>query len=222
MAIQQRRGKESDLDITKLLPGEIVVPTSGQPAACRTAGDVVRLLTDKDEADLQALLTSLTSLESGLQSLIVDKVGINDAEATTTQAYSGSKTQTLLNAKAAQTAVDILNQSLVNLNTGVISVSTNTTTTTQNVLIDATTKMIYVEVYNTSENKKSFNSVSIPIGLAKYRAKTSGGQEFYINYNGAIVQFSIVLGSSGAYSINYACQNSAVLAGLGIAVWQLK
>lgn len=106
------------------------------------------------------------------------------------------------------------------MNTGVISVSTNTTTTTQNVLIDATTKMIYVELYNTSA--QSFNPVSIPIGLAKYRARTSGGQAFYINYNGAIVQFSIVLGSSGAYSINYACQNSAVLAGLGIAVWQLK
>lgn len=220
MAIQMRRGALADLDPTKLLPGEFAISTTGEPMVCRKAGDVVKMLTDKDQADLEALLLQLTELKSSIDTLIVQKVGINDAEATLTEAYSGSKTQTLLNAKAAQTAVDILNQSLVNLNTGVISVSTNTTTTTQNVLIDATTKMIYVELYNTSA--QSFNPVSIPIGLAKYRARTSGGQAFYINYNGAIVQFSIVLGSSGAYSINYACQNSAVLAGLGIAVWQLK
>lgn len=211
MAIQQRRGKESDLDITKLLPGEIVVPTSGQPAACRTAGDVVRLLTDKDVADLQALLTSLTSLESGLQSLIVDKVGINDAEATTTQAYSGSKTQGI---------ADTLDGKIGSELGTVISVTTNTTTTSEYVVIDDSTKVIYAEIYNPSA--QSFESITLPIGLAKYRAKTSGSQIFFITHGSSVVQFSIFIAASGKYNVGLACQNSAVTAGYGIAVWQIK
>lgn len=98
MAIQQRRGQEADLDITKILPGEIVVPTTGEPAACRKAGDVVRLLTDKDVTDLQVLLSQLNALKVGIDELLVDKVGINDSTATTTQAYSGSKTQIIVDA----------------------------------------------------------------------------------------------------------------------------
>lgn len=105
------------------------------------------------------------------------------------------------------------------LNTA-IKVTINTTTTATTVDVDPTAKILYFEIYNTSG--QSFESISLPIGLAKYRAKTSGSQMFFIAHGNATVQFSIFISTPGTYTISIACQNSAVSAGYGIAAWQVK
>lgn len=96
MAIQLRKGLASDLDKSKLLPGEIAVPTTGRPQLCRKVNDVIGLLTTDDEPTMDALIARMIQLETDLQTLIAQKVGINDTTASTTQAYSSSKTKSLV------------------------------------------------------------------------------------------------------------------------------
>lgn len=96
MAIQLRRGLASDLDKSKLLPGEMAIPTTGRPQCCRKAGDVIGMLTTDDAPTMDSLIERMTQLEADLGTLIAQKVGINDTTVSATQSYSSSKIETLI------------------------------------------------------------------------------------------------------------------------------
>lgn len=120
MAIRHRRGLESDFDKSKMLQAELAITTDTKKAFITFApNDTKQLLTSEDSNNIIALSETMAEQIESFEQLVIDKVGINDSTATLTQAYSGSKTQGLVNSlnssiitKANQSSLDTTNSNV--------------------------------------------------------------------------------------------------------------
>lgn len=101
MAIQARRGLDAEFDPYKMLPGEFAVSLDGKWIyMCFSPGVVKKMATNEDFAEMLTAAQEATARAEAAaavaEGLVVNKAGINDLTATTTEAYSGVKTESLV------------------------------------------------------------------------------------------------------------------------------
>ena len=181
MAIQNRRGIIVDLDPQKLLPGEFGISLDNKEARiCFEPGVVKTMATKEDfqmqlgtlEANIERAKTAALSAES----LIVNRAGINDMFPTLTEAYSGVKTQELIDnitfdnatetadglmTKEDKTKVnrigDVFNLNNTDLVTTVnelnVAVTTNTSDIGERMLLNTKSKSSLVDAINENTTK---------------------------------------------------------------------
>jgi len=112
--MQQLTGAYEDLDTDQMITGTIAIPNNHPPVFKMDVNKVDSPVMEGDVGKVTDLIAQSKTTIADMQALIVSKVGINDATASTTQAYSGSKTQGLINevntnleSKADQSDVDL-------------------------------------------------------------------------------------------------------------------
>ena len=114
--MQQLTGAYEDLDTDQMITGTIAIPNNHPPVFKMDVNKVDSPVMEGDVGKVTDLIAQLKTTIADMQALIVSKVGINDATASTTQAYSGSKTQGLINevntnllTKVSETELDATN-----------------------------------------------------------------------------------------------------------------
>ena len=111
MAIQMRRGQLKDFDPGKMLPGEFAVTIDDAPEdrkifMCFSAGTVKEMATKEDfEKDLKSIQQAIKDAEEASSSaqeaikkanqIISGKVGIDDAQTSSSTVYSSQKSDQL-------------------------------------------------------------------------------------------------------------------------------
>lgn len=210
-------------DGVKITEKTTVASVSGTDKVIINQGDTVKQATVDTVVNGSSLNTKvglLESLTTGVKTSIVNAINWVVTQLDIVNGKIGTTDISTIGDGTVTGAISDIHTSENNMLNSVISVHTNTTATAITVDIDATAKELYVEMYNTSG--QSFESITLPIGLAKYRARTTSSQIFFITHGNSVVQFSVYLSSPGNYKVNMLCQSSAVSAGYGIALWQLK
>lgn len=209
-------------DGVKITEKTTVASVSGTDKVIINQGDTVKQATVDTVVNGSSLNTKvglLESLTTGVKTSIVNAINWVVTQLDTVNGKIGTTDISTIGDGTVTGAISDIHTSENNMLNSVISVHTNTTATAITVDIDATAKELYVEMYNTSG--QSFESITLPIGLAKKRAPNNS-QIFFITHGNSVVQFSVYLSSPGNYKVNMLCQSSAVSAGYGIALWQLK
>lgn len=114
--MKQLTGAYADLNKSNMLVGEMAVPSDHVPVVRNGVNSWEDLLTSQSAGDIIELSETMTEQIDSFEQLVIDRVGINDSTATLTQAYSGSKTQGLidtlntnLSTKASQSALNTTN-----------------------------------------------------------------------------------------------------------------
>lgn len=132
--MSQLIGSYADLDLSQLLNGEIALPTDHNPVYKDGDGNVKELLSGESAGYLENLIATMEAALAEIQTIIIERIGINDEAVNLTQGWSSSKLDGLFDTKQdVLTAGDNVQISADN----VISATDTTYTAGTNVQISA-------------------------------------------------------------------------------------
>lgn len=97
--MSQLIGSYADLDLSQLLNGEIALPTDHNPVYKDGDGNVKELLSGESAGYLENLIATMEAALAEIQTIIIERIGINDEAVNLTQGWSSSKLDGLFDTK---------------------------------------------------------------------------------------------------------------------------